>query len=211
MSETNKADKSQVETKLTHGLSYRKAMLGAFIVEPEGVKFETQDDSEQVLLFLRQHPVTNMGWIFAVIILVFIPVFISPVIISSGLLSAQVPLGLYIILPLVWYLGTFGYAFTSFLYWYFNIYIVTNKRIVDIDWLNLLFRQVSSAQIEKIQDVTYKMGGILDSFFNFGSVFIQTAGPDPNFEFEAVPNPERVVRKINELLGKPITKEGKPI
>ena len=87
---------------------------------------------------------------------------------------------------------------------------MTNKRVVDIDWVNLLYRQVSEAQLEKIQDVTYKMSGILDSFFNFGSVFIQTAGPDPNFEFESVPNPDLVVRKINELLGKSV-KVTKPL
>lgn len=176
--------------------------LSAFMVKPRGIRFETQETEEEILLLLRAHPVTNSNWIFITLVLIGVPFFFGPFLLRLNILPSGIPAGYFIMLPFLWYLGTVGYAFTNFLKWYFNIYIVTNRRVVDIDWLNLLYKQISSTQLEKIQDVTYKQGGILDSFFDFGNVFIQTAGTEANFEFIAVPQPEKVVRQINEILEK---------
>lgn len=178
----------------------KTSLLSAFMVRPNGIRFETQEESEEILLLMRKHPVTNLGWIFVTVGLILVPIFFSPLILSSQIVPPTAPIGLYFMMPILWYLGVFGYAFTSFLGWYYNIYIVTNQRIIDIDWINLLYKQISSTQLRKIQDVTYKQGGLLDSFFDFGNVFIQTAGTEPNFEFEAVPKPEKVVRQINQYL-----------
>ncbi|MBI4999751.1 PH domain-containing protein, partial [Candidatus Gottesmanbacteria bacterium] len=101
---------------------------------------------------------------------------------------------------ILWYLVTFGFALVSFITWYFNVYIVTNERIVDVDFLHLLYKELSSTRIARIQDVTYKLGGVFRALFDFGDVFIQTAGTEPNFDFLAVPHPEAVVRKIAELM-----------
>ena len=120
---------------------------------------------------------------------------------SADIASFSIPPGYIVVAPLLWYLFTFGFALSNFLHWYFNVYIVTDKRVVDIDWYSLLYKQLSSTDLDKIQDVTYKQGGILDSFFDFGTVLVQTAGTEPNFEFEEVPQPEHVVRQINEIVG----------
>ncbi len=174
--------------------------LSAFMVKPDGVRFETQEDKEEILLFMRAHPITNLSWIFVTFVFLITPGFLLPLIISSFNIGISLPPGYFIVLPYLWYLAVVGYAFTNFLYWYFNVYIVTNQRIIDIDWLNLLYKKLSSTHLDKIQDVSYKQGGIMDSFFDFGNVFIQTAGTDPNFEFESVPHPDKVVREISQIV-----------
>lgn len=176
--------------------------LSAFMVRPDGIKFETQEAKEEILLFMRRHLITNVPWVFSSLVLLVIPLIIVPLLVGTQTLPAGLPPGYFLILPLLWYLGTFGFVLVNFLHWYFNVYIVTNERVVDIDWENLLYKQISSTQLEKIQDVTYKQGGIIDSFFDFGNVYIQTAGTEPNFEFDAVPKPEHVVRQINAILEK---------
>ena len=55
---------------------------------------------------------------------------------------------------------------------------------------------MSEAQLEKIEDVTHKQLGILGSFFDVGSVYIQTAGTAQNIEFTNVPRP----RDIQDIL-----------
>ena len=170
------------------------------MVRPNGVRFETQEETEEVILLMRRHPITNLGWILSMAVLLLVPTIVAPLILRSGLPAMDFSWGYYLIIPLMWYLGTFGYGFACFLSWYFNVYIVTNKRIVDIDWMGLLYKQLSSSQLDKIQDVTYKQGGISDTFFNFGTVLIQTAGTEPNFEFEAVPRPNQVVEQINQII-----------
>ena len=192
---TNKKEKQPAPLKPT-----RHKMMSAFMVQPDGIRFETQQEEEKILLFMRQHPIINVGWVLASIAMFILPFFIVPLILSLGVVPSELPPGYFLVLPLLWYLGAFGFAFTNFLKWYYNVYIVTNERIVDIDWISLLYKQLSSTQLEKIQDVTYKQGGILDSFFDFGNVLIQTAGTEPNFEFEAVPRPAEVVQEINRII-----------
>lgn len=38
--------------------------LASFLMRPHGVSFETREDEEQIILFLRKHFVTNIPWIF---------------------------------------------------------------------------------------------------------------------------------------------------
>lgn len=171
--------------------------LAAFAVNPTGIRFETQQDDETVLLFLRQHFVVNVPWIILTIVLIVAPIFLFPPL-GRAISPVVLPVGYVVIFVLGWYLVAFGFAFASFFKWFFNIYIVTNERIVDIDFIHLLYKQFSEARLVNIQDITYKTGGIIETMFNFGHVLIQTAGETPNFDFGSVPNPEQIVKIISE-------------
>lgn len=173
--------------------------LTAFAVNPLGLRFETQEEEEKVILFLRQHIIVNIPWIVATIILVIAPSFIFPRLFDAIRASVQLPPAYFLVATLFWYLATFGFALSSFIGWFFNIYIVTNERIVDIDFYYLLYKKFSVAELSKIQDLSYTSGGILATMFNYGNVNIQTAGESPNLEFEAVPYPEKVVQTIRAL------------
>ncbi len=99
-----------------------------------------------------------------------------------------------------WYTATISFAFEKFLIWFFTVSIVTDERIVDVDYPSLLYRRISDTKLDKIQDKTVSMGGLFQSLFNFGNVIIQTAGEQPEFEFIEISNPERVVKILNMLL-----------
>ena len=58
------------------------------------------------------------------------------------------------------------------------------------------------AQLGKIEDITVKSGGYFESLFNYGSIFIQTAGTEANVEFIDVPYPSDAIQIINKLLSK---------
>ncbi len=75
---------------------------------------------------------------------------------------------------------------------------MTNERIVDIDFVNLLHKDIAETQLERVQDISYNTKGILATMFNFGDVTIQTAGEVPNFIFERVPKPSEVVDIISD-------------
>lgn len=181
--------------------------LSAYAVYPDNVRFDTQAEEEQIILLLRKHWITNLPWLAITFALIFIPPIVFPALFIRQILPA-VPPNFVLILTFFWYLVAFGFALVNFIVWYFNVYIVTNERIIDVDFLHLLYKQLSSTRIARIQDVTYKLGGVIRSLFDFGDVFIQTAGTEPNFEFEAVPHPEAVVRKISELMEQ---REEKPL
>ncbi len=177
--------------------------LTSFAVSPDGVRFETQEDQEEVVLFLRQHIVVLLGPFLLVVFLALAPVSFFPLLSRLLVLPVTIPLNYIIVGTAFWYVVTFGFALMSFLRWFFNIYIVTNRRIVDIDFVHLLYKEFSEARLDKIQDITYKSSGIFSVFFDFGDAFVQTAGGNiPNIEFFTVPYPAKVVKTISELLEK---------
>lgn len=168
--------------------------LGAFCFRPDNVTFETQDQGEKVVLFLRQHPIVNLPWIALAILL-----FFAPVILINFPLLSFLPANFQFIAHLIWYLLVAAYSVESALAWFFNIYIVTDERIVDIDFTNLIHREITEAKIDNIQDTHHAVGGVLRTIFNYGDVIVQTAGTAQNIEFERVPNPASVSRIIQEL------------
>ena len=176
--------------------------LTAFAVNPQGLRFETQEAEEVVILFLRQHFIVNVPWIVITILLVVAPTVIFPRLFSVLSLNFSLPSGYFFIGTVFWYLATFGFALSSFIGWFFNIYIVTNERVVDIDFYYLLYKKFSEAELAKIQDIRYTSGGVLAAIFNYGNVTIETAGEAPNLVFELIPFPEKVVETIRALTEK---------
>lgn len=175
--------------------------LSSFMSYPENVHFDTQEEEEQIILLLRKHWVTNIPWLIFSALLLGGPTFIFPIFFKTNALSFM-PGNFIVILSLGWYLLSFGFALVNFIGWYFNVYIVTNERIIDVDFYHLLYKQMASARLSRVQDITYKLGGVMRAIFDYGDVYIQTAGTEVNFDFEAVPHPEQVVRIIGELTEK---------
>jgi uncharacterized membrane protein YdbT with pleckstrin-like domain len=173
--------------------------LTAFAVNPTSLRFETQEQGEKIILFVRQHLIVNLPWVLVTIVLVIAPTVIFPLLFRLVILNMALPASYYVIGTIFWYLATFGFALSSFIGWFFNIYIVTNERIIDIDFFYLLYKKFAQAELTKIQDINYTSGGILATLFNYGNVRVETAGEAPNIDFDAIPFPEKVVETIREL------------
>ena len=168
--------------------------FSSFSYFPENINFETREKEEKIVLLIRRHFITNIRWIVIAIVMALAPIALSAFPILSFL-----PAGFRFIAVLAWYLIVSAYMLQNFLGWFFNVDILTDERIVDIDFSNLVYKEVSDANIDKIQDVTYKMGGVVRTMFNYGDVFVQTASEVPNFEFLAVPAPDRVAKILQDL------------
>jgi uncharacterized membrane protein YdbT with pleckstrin-like domain len=174
-------------------------LFTAFATNPKNLHFEHQGKNETVILFLRQHLITLVPTTALAVIMALAPTILFPLIFKLFSASIHIPVGYIIVGILFWYLATFGIFFSRLLYWFFNIFIVTNERIIDIDFINLLYKDVSETQISRVQDISYNSKGIFAALFNYGDVMIQTAGELPNFAFELVPKPSDVVEIISNV------------
>jgi uncharacterized membrane protein YdbT with pleckstrin-like domain len=181
-----------VDKKLLREVSHNP--LSAFCYRPKKVKFETQEPEEKIILLLRKHPITNVKWILTAALMM-----LAPLTLQTFPLLDFLPSNYQFVAIMGWYLITLAFVLESFLTWFFNVNIVTDERIIDIDFYNLIYKEVSDANIDKIQDVTYKMGGVVRTIFNYGDVIIQTASEMPNFDFLAVPKPDKVASILQEL------------
>jgi hypothetical protein len=175
-------------------LGHTKHPFSSLLIHPHVFDFQERDDDETVLLVARQHWVTNVRWIVTATLMFIVPSLFRfvPTVIS-------VPAAYVFVGYLFWYLMTFAYAFESFLSWYFNVYIITTKRIIDIDFNNLLTKKYSEATIDAVQDVTSAVIGAIPTVFNYGNVLIQTAAEVNELEFERVPDPEKIIKVLQEL------------
>jgi uncharacterized membrane protein YdbT with pleckstrin-like domain len=91
----------------------------------------------------------------------------------------------------------------SFLIWidyYFDIWIITSERIINIEQIGMFTRRASELRFQKIQDVTVEVLGFLPTIFNFGDVKIQTAGTENEFIFRTVSDPQEIKNIIMKIL-----------
>ncbi len=187
--------KTETEKRAIPGHTHNR--LSSFCLYPDEVDFETKNDDEKIILMLRQHPIVNFKWIITSLLLLTGPTLLN----TFGVFDF-LPGGFDLVITLSWYLVTSAYAIEGFLDWYFNVYFITTHRIVDVDFYNIIDKRVSNAEIEKIEDVSYTTGGVLRTMLNYGDVFIQTAAEVSEFDFFAVPSPEKVVKILDDLRSK---------
>lgn len=185
---------AKTKTKRTAVSLSKPNALSSFSLRPGRVKFENQNSNEEIILLLRKHWVTNLGWIFFSVVLLFCPlVFMDFPAISI------LPVRYKIISLIGWYLILISFIFEKFLSWFFNVAIITNQRVIDVDFYGLLYKEITDAEINKIQDVTQKQVGAIRTVFDFGYVLVQTAGEKGMVDFEDIPHPGRVVKIIQDL------------
>ena len=99
--------------------------LASFMRQPYGIYFATQEKDEVILLFLRKHPITQVAWILAALILILLPFLLIPFVNSTSFFSTTLPPIYMTIINIVWYLLTFAFIYVKFILWYYNINIVT--------------------------------------------------------------------------------------
>ncbi|HOF42635.1 MAG TPA: PH domain-containing protein [Candidatus Moranbacteria bacterium] len=91
------------------------------------------------------------------------------------------------------------YCFLIWIDYYFDIWIVTSERIINVEQKGLFTRKASELRIAKIQDVTTEVSGFLPTIFNYGDVKVQTAGEENEFLFRTVPDPYEIKGLIMKL------------
>ena len=91
------------------------------------------------------------------------------------------------------------YSFLIWVDYYFDIWIITTERIINIEQKAMFTRSVSELRFSKIQDITTEVTGFLPTIINFGDVKVQTAGEVSEFLFRTVSDPYSVKNIIMGL------------
>ena len=180
------------------------SFTGSLVVRPDKFGFEEQNEGEEIVLLLRSHPVVNFGWMALVFLVLPIPFFWG----SFPLISSLQPVT-EMALTLLYYLGLTVFALIKYLTWFYSVFIVTDERVIDVDFYGLLYKNVDITQIKNIEEVNYSQMGILANAFNFGNVVVQTAseqrtteksGRTAAFTFDSIPEPDSVAGLLSELM-----------
>ena len=170
--------------------------FSAFITKPKKIKLDIQNKDEKIVLVLRQHIATQIKSLFFLCIAILaIPTILG----FSGFMGA-LPSKFVSAFYIFWVALSFGLFVRSFLIWLFNVYIITDERIIDVDFNSMIYFNISNAKIENIEDVTASTSGPMAAIFDYGTITIQTAGERTEFEFSSVPHPAKVTKLLSELI-----------
>lgn len=149
-------------------------------------------ENESIVKIVRQYPLAHIFSILATLILISGPFFFLFLLFSWGLIG--IVIFLFILL-----LGII-YGIREFILWYFNAFIITNQRVIDIDQRGLFDRIVSEAPYSQIQDISYRIKGIFKTIFHYGNIQIQTAGTTVKLELQNIYQPEKIQELITHLM-----------
>lgn len=162
--------------------------------------FEGQQSDESIYLVARQHWVILAKrlviWAILVAALMLFQHYIP--LLGPAVLEGPVA-SLINVLVQIYLLFLVTSLFIIWVLYYLNMYVVTNERIVDVSQQGLFNHTISELNMEKIEDVTSEVKGILGHIFDYGTVYIQTAGTRERFDFENVANPGQIAKLILEL------------
>ena len=91
------------------------------------------------------------------------------------------------------------YSFMIWIDYYYDIWIITSERIINIEQKGMFTRKASELRFRKIQDVTTEVVGFFPTIINYGDVKIQTAGEQNEFVFRTISDPYVIKNIIMDL------------
>lgn len=163
------------------------------------IKFE---QGEERIFEIRKHWFILMVEIGSSILFAFAPLVLIGI---GNLLPIEIvfqgnPTLTVLSLYLMWLLGVWVVLFIMWTDYYLDVWVITDKRLIDIEQQGLFNRRISALELTKIQDVTSSVEGLLPTLLNFGDVHVQTAGSEKEFVIRNVAKPNVTRQKIEESL-----------
>jgi uncharacterized membrane protein YdbT with pleckstrin-like domain len=161
------------------------------------------DDDEQIVTEIRRHPIGLVA-VYAS------GLFIATTILIGGVLfglwlerqpdvtsTSSIPFGtiLAVVSAVVSAVVLFFTYVSAYIYKN-NVIIVTNEKIVQLLYRNLVDRKISQLSLGDLEDVTVEQRGIFARIFKFGTLTIETAGEQNNYNFSYTPYPYDTAKHI---------------
>lgn len=145
-------------------------------------------ENEHIVLLLHKHwfvmARTAIGIVLMLALAAGIFAFLPMLTVQfdSDLVSSLAGFGLAVYLMIV-----LLFAFFSWMDYYLDMWIVTEKRVINIDQQGLFSREISEVPMASIQDVTIDVAGLAETLLAFGTIRIQTAG-EREFRINDIPH-----------------------
>ena len=108
-----------------------------------------------------------------------------------GILGTWLFSGIYIVFVV-------SFFTTEWIFWYQDAWIITHDRLIDIQIVSLFNRRMSQLSFTQVQDVRVEIQGYLQNIFNYGTVYVQSAGRQGFFELHSIPRPSAIASEISD-------------
>jgi uncharacterized membrane protein YdbT with pleckstrin-like domain len=107
------------------------------------------------------------------------------------------PNEIFTIIAIVVLLFALSYTFYYFLLWFYDVYIITNQRVICVEQKSLFSKEFAEIDLADIKDVTYAIKGVAATLFRYGTVKIKSE--DGTLELEGLSEPDEVQEMLKKL------------
>ncbi|HLN18789.1 MAG TPA: PH domain-containing protein [Patescibacteria group bacterium] len=162
--------------------------------------FKGQENNERVLLVLHRHwfdILSQFLLIISMLFLLFGSFIVLPRVFPN--IINNINQTFFYFIENLFFMLTWMMLYLIWVDYYFDVWIVTDNRIVNIEQKGLFSRTVSELELEKIQDITTDVKGVIPTFLNYGDLQVQTAAEEERFLFHNIPDPYEVKNLIMNL------------
>jgi len=160
-------------------------------------------ENETILQTVRKHWFVLFGEIAGLT-----GIYVLPFILYAFLKNANLPLdtlknfsllengAVVLFAGALWTLCIWMKAAAIWTDYYLDIWVITNDRVIDIEQIGFFHRETSTFPIERVQDVTIRIHGLIATLLDFGEVHVQTAGAAREFVIRGVGKPRHIKERI---------------
>ncbi|MBD3330605.1 hypothetical protein GF354_03690 [Candidatus Peregrinibacteria bacterium] len=152
-------------------------------------------EGERVLKVFHHHP-SPFIWKVLRIIVAFFPFFFL-IFLFQNSLEVKYYLAVH---AMVFIIFTVAILYQSLVYWLDKL-VITNQRIVYINWKYLTVRDESEALLNDIQDIQTHEKGLIAYFwlFDYGTFALETASSHLTIKFKNAPDPEGIRQYVYHI------------
>jgi uncharacterized membrane protein YdbT with pleckstrin-like domain len=143
------------------------------------------------MLEVRKHWFILMAHMFWGLVAVLLPILVYAIVSELPIIISAPgnTLILFLFFYALWLIGVLVFLTYIWTDYYLDVWIITNRRIIDIDQQGFFNRENATMQLSKIQDITTSVDGFFATLIGYGMVRVQTAGYDREFIMYGVKNP----------------------
>ena len=153
--------------------------------------FEDQYDDETILLLFRRHIVVMRQHLIIATVLI--------VLASALVLVWPVPTWKVFWLSLLGgCLAGVLVVFYGWVGWYYSVFVVTDKRFIQITRQGFFNKSVVDLTLDQIQMVNYQVKGFQETLLGFGTISVQTMVGE--LTVKTVARPAKIQKKLGRIL-----------
>ena len=159
--------------------------------------FPDQFDDEEVLYVFRKHPVVmRKGIVWGSLGLLVGPLY--TLILTYMKPDSPPTLNFFYLSFVASFLIAALLFFPSWMSWYYSVFIVSDKRFIQITQKGFFHRSVVDMGLNQIQMVNYEVAGLQETLLGFGTIMMQTFVGDLVIHY--IHKPAHIQKRLLEIL-----------
>jgi hypothetical protein len=165
------------------------------------------EPEEKILKVVRKHWLVIVSELFGVFLTAILPLVVLGVF-QTGVSTLNITVpevthsgSMITFATTVWFLFSTMAGFMIWTHYYLDLWIITDRRIIAVDQIHFFNRNVAIFRLERLQDIEFSIKGLIQTFFNFGTLSAQTAGHnEANFSSTNLPHPDELQNLIQKAM-----------